>query len=211
MDQIERVEQAGIMPVVRLENADDAVPMAQALRRGGLPFAEITFRTAAAAEALRRIRTADPTFFLAAGTVLDAEQADEAMAAGADLLVSPGYDPAVVDYCLAHGYPLVPGVCTPSEIQAAMAAGLMWLKFFPAKASGGCAMLRALHGPYGNVHFMPTGGITPQDLEEYLHCSGVFACGGSWIVSDKALREKDFARIEAAAREAVQIVKGARR
>ena len=210
MEGIKKLKQIGVIPVVQLEEVNDAVPMAAALRRGGLPCAEITFRTAAAAEVIRQIHAADPTFLLAAGTVLTAKQADEAISAGADLLVSPGLDLALTAHCAAHGYPMVPGVCTPSEIQAAMKAGLTWLKFFPAKAAGGIAMLQALHGPFRNVHFMPTGGVTQQDLAAYLRCPGVDTCGGSWIVPGDALAGKDFSRIEALAREAVQIVKGVR-
>ena len=208
MKWIDELQKLRVIPVVRLKDADTAVPMAAALRRGGLPCAEITFCTPAAAESLRRIHEADPEFLLAAGTVLTTAQADAAMAAGAAFLVSPGFNAKVAVHCIDHGYPLVPGICTPSEIEAALSAGLMWLKFFPAEASGGVAMLRALHSPYGMVRFMPTGGIAPTNLADYLACPAVFACGGSWIVPDGALATGDFAEIERRALEATAIGKG---
>lgn len=208
MKWIDDLQKLRVIPVVRLKDADTAVPMAAALRRGGLPCAEITFRTPAAAESLRRIHEADPEFLLAAGTVLTTAQADAAMAAGAAFLVSPGFNAKVAVHCIDHGSPLVPGICTPSEIEAALSAGLMWLKFFPAEASGGVAMLRALHSPYGMVRFMPTGGITPTNLADYLACPSVFACGGSWIVPDSALEAGDFDEIERLAFGAAAIGKG---
>ena len=206
----ETIEGCGVLPVIEIDDAQKAVPLADALAAGGLPCAEITLRTAAAAEAIRRIRAARPGFLLAAGTVLSSPQADEAMAAGAQLLVSPGFSPAVSAHCAAKGYPLIPGVCTPTEVEAAMAAGHTVLKFFPAEVSGGTAMLRALHGPYRTVRFMPTGGVKMANLTEYLRCPAVFACGGTWIAPPEQIAAGAFDRIRAAAAAAAEQVKEVR-
>lgn len=203
------IEGYGVLPVIEIDDAQKAVPLADALAAGGLPCAEITFRTAAA-EAIRQIHAARPGFLLAAGTVLSPQQADEAMAAGAQLLVSPGFSPSVSAHCTGKGYPLIPGVCTPTEVEAAMAAGHTVLKFFPAEVSGGAAMLRALHGPYRTVCFMPTGGVKMTNLAEYLRCPAVFACGGTWIAPPEQIAAGAFDRIRAAAAAAVAYVKEVR-
>ena len=202
----QKIEGYGVLPVIEIDDAQKAVPLADALAAGGLPCAEITFRTAAAAEAIRQIHAARPGFLLAAGTVLSAQQADEAMAAGAQLLVSPGFSPAVSAHCAGKDYPHIPGVCTPTEVEAAMAAGHTVLKLFPAEVSGGAAMLRALHGPYRTVRFMPTGGVKMANLAEYLRCPAVFACGGTWIAPPEQIAAGAFDRIRAAAAAAAAAV-----
>lgn len=204
---LERVRETGIIPVIKIDRAEDALPLAAALERGGLPAAEITFRTDAAEESIRRIAQAYPHFLLAAGTVLTPRQADKAIAAGADFLVSPGTNPAVVRHCIENGYLILPGVCTPSEVEQAMALGLSHVKFFPAEAAGGVGMIRAMSAPYVNMQFMPTGGISPDNLAAYLSCKAVFACGGSWMVPPALISAGDFDKIEAMAREVVALVK----
>lgn len=206
----QKLEGYGVLPVIEIDDAQKAVPLADALAAGGLPCAEITFRTAAAAEAIRQIHAARPGFLLVAGTVLSAQQADEAMAAGVQLLVSPGFSPAVSAHCAGKDYPLIPGVCTPTEVEAAMAAGHTVLKLFPAEVSGGAAMLRALHGPYHTVRFMPTGGVKMANLAEYLRCPAVFACGGTWIAPPEQIAAGAFDRIRAAAAAAAALVKEVR-
>ncbi len=202
----QKIEGYGVLPVIEIDDAQKAVPLADALAAGGLPCAEITFRTAAAAEAIRQIHAARPGFLLAAGTVLSAQQADEAMAAGAQLLVSPGFSPAVSAHCAGKDYPHIPGVCTPTEVEAAMSAGHTVLKLFPAEVSGGAAMLRALHGPYRTARFMPTGGVKMANLAEYLRCPAVFACGGTWIAPPEQIAAGAFDRIRAAAAAAAAAV-----
>ena len=206
MDLWKRIEETGVLPVIKIENAADAVPLADALCRGGLPAAEITFRTDAAEEAIRRTHQAHPEMLIAAGTVLTPEQADRAMAAGAQLIVSPGLNPTVVAHCVEKGYPIVPGVCTPSEIEQGLAFGLKVLKFFPAEPSGGLGMIKALAAPYGGVKFMPTGGISAKNIAAYLQEKCILACGGSWMVPGDALKAGKFDEIEALVREAVGLV-----
>lgn len=204
---IEQIQNTAVIPVIKIDNVEDALPLAEALKKGGLCAAEITFRTDAAEESIRRIAEAYPDFLVAAGTVLTPEQADKAMAAGASFIVSPGTNPEVVKHCNAKGYPIIPGVCTPSEVEMALSLGLTYLKFFPAEAAGGVKMIKAMAAPYTKVKFMPTGGIGVKNLAEYLTCKAVFACGGSWMVPSDKITEKKFDEIEALTREAVQLVK----
>lgn len=204
---IEEVQKAGIVPVVKINDAKDAVPLAQALRRGGLNCAEITFRTDAAEQAIRNIADAFPDMLIAAGTVLSPEQADRAMAAGARFIVSPGLNPAVVGHCVEKGYPVIPGICTPSEIELAMSFGLSYVKFFPAEAAGGVKMIRAMSAPYSGIRFMPTGGISTANLKDYLGCKAVFACGGSWMVPADKISDGAFDQIEALTAQAVELLK----
>ncbi len=203
---IQKIRELAVIPVIKIDRAEDALPLAAALKAGGLCAAEITFRTDAAEESIKRIAAAYPDFLLAAGTVLTPEQADRAMAAGAAFIVSPGTNPEVVRHCTAKGYPIVPGVCTPSEVETAMSLGLTYLKFFPAEAAGGVKMIKAMAAPYGKIKFMPTGGIGPKNLEDYLGCSAVFACGGSWMVPSDKIADGKFDEIEALTREAVELV-----
>lgn len=204
---IEQIQSTAVIPVIKIDNVEDALPLAEALKKGGLCAAEITFRTDAAEESIRRIAEAYPDFLVAAGTVLTPEQADKAMAAGASFIVSPGTNPEVVKHCNDKGYPIIPGVCTPSEVEMAMSLGLSYLKFFPAEAAGGVKMIKAMAAPYTKIKFMPTGGIGVKNLAEYLTCKAVFACGGSWMVPSDKIAEKKFDEIEALTREAVQLVK----
>ena len=199
---------AGLVPVIKVDKAQDAVPLCAALQRGGLPVAEITFRTAAAEEAIRLVHEQLPDVLLGAGTVLTTAQADAAMKAGAGYLVAPGFNPVVVQHCLDKGYPILPGVSGPSDIEAALAMGLTAVKFFPAEPLGGVKLLKALLGPYRGIGFVPTGGISEANLKDYLSIPQVLACGGSWRVPDDAVKAQDWARIEQLARQAVQAVLG---
>lgn len=204
---IEKISNAGIIPVVKIDDAANAKALAGALVRGGLCSAEITFRTDAAKEAIKLINESYPQMTVGAGTVLTTKQVDEAMEAGAEFIVSPGSNPEVIKYCVEKGYPIVPGVVTPSEIEADMALGLTYLKFFPAEPAGGLKMIKAMSAPYRQIKFMPTGGISPSNVRDYLSCSAIFACGGSWMVPSDAIAAGDFDKIEKLAAEAAAIVK----
>ena len=210
MNVIDALKGHGVVPVVAIKNASDSEPLAYALAEGGLPCAEITFRTDAAEESIRKIASRFPEMTLAAGTVLSADQADRAISAGASLIVSPGFNPSVVEHCLKKGYPVVPGIVTPSEIELAMSFGLKYLKFFPAEAAGGIKMVKAMAAPYSDVRFMPTGGIGPDNLGDYLSFDKVFACGGSWMVKGSLISEGNFDEIKKLTREAVSIIKKVR-
>ena len=204
---IKKISDTGVIPVVKIDDVKDALPLAEALKNGGLPCAEITFRTDAAEESIRRISNAYPDFFIGAGTVLTPKQADLAMAAGASFIVSPGLNPEVVKHCLDKGYPIIPGVCTPTEVEAAMALGLRYLKFFPAEAAGGVKMIKAMAAPYTMVKFMPTGGVSTKNLADYLNCKAVYACGGSWMVPADKITDGKFDEIENLTKEAVALLK----
>ena len=205
MDVIQALSRLRIIPVIVIDQPDNAVPLARALADGGLPVAEITFRTGNAAEALRRIATECPDVLVGAGTVLDPDQAAWARSAGASFMVSPGMNPRVVDYCTSHGIPVIPGVCTPTEIEAARERGLHVLKFFPAEAMGGQAFLKAVSAPYRDVKFIPTGGISASNLEGYLSLKNVLACGGSWMAPSEWIAEGRFDRIRDEAAKAAAI------
>ena len=208
---IKAVSAAGIIPVVRLDNAEDAVPLAQALRSGGINCAEITFRTDAAEESIARIAKEFPDMLIAAGTVLTPMQADAAVRAGASFIVSPGLNPRVVRHCIDNGYPVIPGVCTPTEVEEAMSLGLRFLKFFPAEAAGGIKMIKAMSAPYTGVRFMPTGGINVGNVADYLSCKSVFACGGSWMVPSDRIAAGAFGEIEKLTAEAAALLKEIRK
>jgi 2-dehydro-3-deoxyphosphogluconate aldolase/(4S)-4-hydroxy-2-oxoglutarate aldolase len=199
-----------VVPVITIDRAEDAGSVAAALVRGGIPYAEITFRTPAAAHAIDRMRREVPQLTVGAGTVLTVEQAAEAVTSGAHYLVSPAFDAAVVDWCEEHSVPLVPGVATPSEINAAWQRGLRTLKLFPAEQLGGVALLRALRGPFPEIRFVPTGGITAGNLGDYARQPNVAACGGSWIATREAISGRRFDDIVEAAQEACAIVRRAR-
>jgi 2-dehydro-3-deoxyphosphogluconate aldolase / (4S)-4-hydroxy-2-oxoglutarate aldolase len=207
----EPLADAGLVPVITIDRADDAGPLAAALVQGGIPYAEITFRTPAAAHAIDRMRSEAPQMTVGAGTVLTLEQADQAVSAGAQFLVSPAFDAAVVDWCEEHSVPIIPGVATPSEVNAAWQRGLPTLKLFPAEQLGGVGLLQALRGPFPDVQFVPTGGITPRNLGDYARQPNVVACGGSWIASKDAISARKFDEIAAAAREARTILRRAHR
>ena len=201
----------GIIPVVAIDDPKQAVPLTQALVAGGLPCAEFTFRTAAAAEAIQAVSQAFPDVLIGAGTVLNVAQAQQAVAAGAKYILAPGFDAGVVDYCLAHQIPVVPGVMTPTDITQAVAKGLTVLKFFPAEAAGGAVALKSISDPFVGIKFAPTGGINAQNLADYLRLPMVVACGGSWLVKKSLINAGDFATITKLAQEAVAIVQAVRR
>jgi len=208
MDMLKQLSLAGLVPVIKVKNAEDAVPLCRALKNGGLPVAEITFRTDAAEEAIRLVHEALPEVLLGAGTVLTCEQADRAWNAGAGYIVAPGLNPVVVKHCTEKGYPVLPGCANPSDIELALSLGLTTVKFFPSEALGGLKMIKAMSAPYGNVRFVPTGGITEKNLPEYLAFPKIAACGGSWMVPEDAIAAKDWDKIEKLAREAVQVMLG---
>lgn len=209
-DLVERLSGYGVIPVVSLSKTEQAVPLAESLVAGGLPCAEITFRTAAAASAIAQIRQRVPEVLLGAGTVLTLEQLDAALDAGARFIVSPGTNPRLVEACLDRNVPIFPGVCTPTEIEAALALGVDLLKFFPAEAMGGVKTLRALSAPYRQVRFLPTGGVDARNLSDYLALPQVIACGGTWMVKPEWLEAGQFSTIETHTREAVSRVRQAR-
>ena len=201
----EQLAAVRLVPVIVINDVSKAVPLAKALYDGGLPCAEITFRTTQAADAIRAIADELPDMLLGAGTVLTTAQVDKAVASGAKYIVAPGLNPEVVKYCQSLNVPMLPGVVTPSEVEQGLALGLGALKFFPAEAAGGVNMLKSLAGPYGGVKFMPTGGITQNNLKDYLAIKNVFACGGSWMVKDELIVSGNFAQITELTREAVNI------
>ena len=193
-----------ILPVIVIDDAASAVPLARALAEGGLPAAEVTFRTAGAAEAIRRIAAEVPEVALGAGTVLTPERVDEARDAGARFIVAPGLNQRVVERAREHGLPVFPGVCTPTEIEHALELGLTTLKFFPAEPMGGLRFLKAVCAPYGSVRFMPTGGVTAANVGEYLKFEKVICCGGSWMAPQDRIKAGDFAWIAAETARAVE-------
>jgi len=199
------LSQIRIIPVITINDTKKAVPLAKALCDGGLPCAEITFRTVAAADAICEITTAFPEMLVGAGTILTKQQADNAVDAGAKFLVAPGLNPQVVMYCQEKNIPILPGVCTPSEIEQGLSLGLDVLKFFPAEPAGGAGMLKALSAPYSSVKFVPTGGITPANILEYLAIKNVLACGGSWFVKEELINEGNFEKITELTRKAVAL------
>jgi len=195
-----------LVPVVQIEHSKDAISLGRALLSGGLPCAEITFRTEAAFEAIKSIASTLPEITLGAGTVLTTTQAEKAVNAGAKFVVSPGFNPKVVDWCLKAGVPIIPGVATPTEVEMALDKGLDIIKFFPAQAMGGIEMLKAIAAPYGGVKFIPTGGINEKNLADYLMLPMVFACGGSWFVKTTLISAGDFNAITRLTKEALSIV-----
>ena len=206
-DTLKQIGSTGIVPVVVLNKADDAEPLAQALVKGGLSCAEVTFRTDAAEESIRRIAKKFPEMFVGAGTVLTTEQADRAVGAGAKFIVSPGLNPKVVEHCLKKGYPITPGIMTPTELEMALGFGLDVVKFFPAENAGGLKMIKAMSAPYTMMKFMPTGGINATNVRDYLASNKILACGGSWMVKGDLINAGNFAEIEKLTREAAAIVK----
>lgn len=208
---VRRLCEVGVVPVVTVARVDDAVPIADALIRGGLPCVEITYRTDAAALAIERIRAHAPGMLVAAGTILAPDQVDSAVDAGAQLIVTPGFNSEVVGQCREREIPVIPGVATPSEVDFAHGQGLNVLKFFPAGALGGVAWLKALAGPYPMISFVPTGGLTTANLADYLALSNVAAVGGTWLVKPDVVAAGDFTTIERLALEATAIVAHVRR
>ena len=209
MDVCEILKSAGIVPVIVIEDAEKATPLAETLVKGGLPVLEVTFRTAAAAEAISRIKAGVPGCVIGAGTLLTRPQVKAAKEAGAEFGVAPGFDPSVVSYAQELGLPMIPGVATASELSQALTAGVSVVKFFPAEAAGGVKMIKNLLGAFRStgVRFMPTGGITAANAGEYLAVPEIIACGGTWVVPKDALAAGDWGRIGAIAAEAASIVR----
>ncbi|GFI48285.1 putative KHG/KDPG aldolase [Lachnospiraceae bacterium] len=206
MNEIEIIQKLGVVPVVVLNDAKDALPLAEALCDGGLPCAEVTFRTEAAEESIKIMTKEYPEMLIGAGTVLTTEQADRAVDAGAKFIVSPGFDAEIVDYCLEKGIPVFPGCITPSETAQAVKRGLKVIKFFPAEQFGGIAAIKALAAPYTDIRFMPTGGINADNLGKYLSYDRIVACGGSWMVRADLIRNREFDEVKRLTAEAVGLV-----
>ena len=206
----EDIARYGVVPVVVLNDPAEALPVADALLKGGLPVAEVTFRTAAAEEAIRIIAAERPAMLVGAGTVLTIDQVDRAVAAGAKFIVCPGFDPEIVDYCIGKSIPVFPGCTTASEVAWGVKRGLTVLKFFPAEQCGGVATIKALCAAYVGVKFMPTGGIGPKNLKDYLSCDKIVCCGGSWMVKGDLIKAGRFDEIERLSREAVALAKEVR-
>lgn len=204
----EKIAQHKIVPVVKLDCADDALPLAEALCAGGLPVAEVTFRTDAAEESIARIAKAMPEVVLGAGTVTNVEQAKRAVGAGATYIVTPGFSHSVAEYCAKNGISATLGVCTPTEIVSLMEYGFEIAKFFPAAQFGGLATIKALSGPFPAIKYIPTGGISAANIGEYLAFNKVIACGGSWMVKADMIASGDFETITTLTKTAVDIVAG---
>ncbi len=207
---LNQFSKVGIIPVVVLNDAKDAKPLGKALMEGGLPAAEITFRTDAAEESIKIMAEEYPDMLVGAGTVLTIEQVDRAVAAGAKFIVSPGLDAEIVNYCLEKDIPVCPGVQTPSELIQAVKLGLDHVKFFPAENAGGLSMINAVGAAFPKVKFMPTGGISPKNVEDYLKSSRIFCCGGSWMVKGDLIKAGEFETIQKLVSEAAEIVKANR-
>ena len=205
---LEKIGEFGLVPVVKLERAEDALLLGKALIEGDLPVAEITFRTAAAEEAIRLLTGELPELLVGAGTVLSVDQVKKAVSAGARFIVSPGFNPKVVDYCVKNSIPVTPGINSPTQIEMALDRGLEVVKFFPAEASGGLALLKAMAAPYSGIQFIPTGGIDRNNLMAYLSNSRVHACGGSWMVKADLIASGSFDEITRITRDAVSTMLG---
>ncbi len=207
-DILATVRNSGIVPVIKLDDPSKAVPLGRALLEGGINVAEMTFRTESAVSAIEQLHSELPALLTGAGTVLTVEQAKQAIQAGARFIVSPGFNEAVVDYCLEQNIPVIPGVNSPDGIEKGIARGLTVLKFFPAEASGGTAMLKAFGGPYGLMNFLPTGGINLENLSQYIKLPNVWAVGGTWMIDQGAIAKGDWKRISMLSHEAVIGVHG---
>jgi 2-dehydro-3-deoxyphosphogluconate aldolase/(4S)-4-hydroxy-2-oxoglutarate aldolase len=205
---LKRIGELGIIPVVKIEKAEDALPLGRALIDGELPIAEITFRTSAAEESIKTLTRELPKLLVGAGTVLTVEQTKKAVSAGAKFIVSPGFNPKVVDYCIENSIPVTPGINNPTQIEMALERGIEVVKFFPAEASGGLSLLKSMSAPYTGIKFIPTGGINQNNLCSYLSNNKVHACGGSWMVKLELISSGNFAEITRLTKEAVSIMLG---
>ena len=205
---LKKISNYGIVPVIKIDDTETAVPLVEALVSSGLHVAEVTFRTAQAEESIKRIVKAYPDMLIGAGTVLSVEQVDKAVNAGAKFIVTPGFNPNVVSYCISNGITVIPGASTPSDMEAALEIGLDVVKFFPAEQSGGVEYLKAVGGPYTTLKFIPTGGINAKNLNSYLSQKNVVACGGSWMVKSELIDAGDFGAIKKLTREAIQNILG---
>jgi len=205
---LERLEKIGIVPVIKIDDAEKAVPLAKALAAGGILCAEITLRTAQAIHAIKRIAQEVPEVLVGAGTVLTTGQVDQAIEAGAQFIVSPGLNPKVVAYCVQKGVPITPGCSSPSDIEQALELGLEAVKFFPAEQAGGLEYIKAISAPYSSLKFMPTGGINANNITKYIVFEKILACGGSWMVGADLIDAGNFEKIRALSREAMQTMLG---
>jgi 2-dehydro-3-deoxyphosphogluconate aldolase/(4S)-4-hydroxy-2-oxoglutarate aldolase len=205
---LEKIGELGIVPVVKIEKAEDALPLGRALIDGDLPIAEITFRTSAAEESIKALNKELPDLLVGAGTVLTVEQVKKAVSAGAQFIVSPGFNPRVVDYCIENSIPITPGINNPTQIEMALERGIEVVKFFPAEASGGLPLLTSMSAPYSGIRFIPTGGINLNNLTSYLSNKKVHACGGSWMVKDNLISSGNFDEITRLSKEAVSTMLG---
>lgn len=205
---IEKLSVYKLVPVATLDNPKKAVTLSHTLRENGLPLIEITFRTQTAEESIRQVRKTHPDMIIGSGTILNIDQATAARNAGADFLVSPGFNPVVVGYCIKNSIPIIPGVDSPTLIEMALEKGIRLVKFFPAQQSGGIDYLRAIAGPYNDIRFMPTGGINPDNLTDYLAFKKVVACGASWVVPSSSVSGGDFVEIGRRLRKALGIIHG---
>ncbi|WMJ77542.1 MULTISPECIES: bifunctional 4-hydroxy-2-oxoglutarate aldolase/2-dehydro-3-deoxy-phosphogluconate aldolase [unclassified Sedimentibacter] len=205
---LKRISEYGIVPVIKINDLEKAVPLAKAIMEGGLPLAEVTFRTEHAEEAIKSICKEFPDMLVGAGTVLTIEQVDKAISAGSKFIVSPGFNKKIVSYCISKGITIIPGTSTPSDMEAAMELGLDVVKFFPSEQSGGAAYLKAVGGPYTNLKFIPTGGVNAKNLNEYLSMKNVVACGGTWMVNEDLIKKGDFDVITSLTKEAVKNMLG---
>lgn len=206
MNITKNIEELKIVPVVVLQEAVNAIPLAEALIAGGLPIAEITFRTEAAAESIEVISKKIPEMLVGAGTIINVEQAKKAIAAGAKFIVTPGFSQKVTEYVIEQKLPIFPGACTPTELMFLLEYNLNIAKFFPAAQFGGLDTIKALAAPFPNMRFMPTGGISIGNIKEYLENSKIIACGGSWMVKDSLIKERRFDEIRELTKEAVTFV-----
>ena len=207
-ETLKKIGKLGIVPVVKIEKAEDALPLGRALIDGDLPIAEITFRTSAAEESIKVLARELPELLVGAGTVLTIEQVKEAVSAGAKFIVSPGFNPKVVDYCLENNIPVTPGINNPTQIEMALERGIEVVKYFPAEASGGLPLLKSMSAPYTGIKFIPTGGINQNNLCSYLSDNKVLACGGSWMVKTELISSGNFDDITRLTKEAVSIMLG---
>jgi len=205
---LEKIGELGIVPVVKIEKPEDALPLGRALIDGDLPIAEITFRTSAAEESIKTLTRELPKLLVGAGTVLTIEQVKKAVSAGAQFIVSPGFNPKVVDYCIENGIPVTPGINSPTQIEMALERGIEVVKYFPAEASGGLSLLKSMSAPYTGIKFIPTGGINQNNLCSYLSNNKVLACGGSWMVKLDLISSGNFAEITRLTKEAVSTMLG---
>jgi 2-dehydro-3-deoxyphosphogluconate aldolase/(4S)-4-hydroxy-2-oxoglutarate aldolase len=207
-ETLEKIGELGIIPVVKIEKAEDALPLGRALIDGDLPIAEITFRTSAAEESIKTLTRELPNLLVGAGTVLTIEQAKKAVSAGAKFIVSPGFNPRVVDYCIENSIPITPGINNPTQIEMALERGIEVVKYFPAEASGGLPLLKSMSAPYIGIKFIPTGGINQNNLCFYLSANKVLACGGSWMVKPELISSGNFGDITRLTKEAISIMLG---
>ncbi len=205
-----KIEKTGIIPVIKLDNPDDIFPLSEALLKGGINVAEITFRTSAAESAIKQLKSINNEMIIGAGTVLTTENADRAISAGAEFIVTPGFNPRIVDYCIQNGFPIAPGISIPSEIEQALEMGLDVVKFFPAEQSGGLAKIKSMSAAYCDIMFIPTGGISPDNLASYISFNKVLACGGTYMVKESLIKEKQWDIITELSRMSIDIVNNTR-